>query len=231
MNLFYSLLFMMFFVPNVAWAVLCYPHVDPHQKQYIIGYGSLINQESRHYTFPSEHNAYPIELQGFRRGWIAHGDEVGFSTTFLGITKDPQSTINAIYFSIVDDVIQSFDERERGYCRVLIPHNHIKPYEGKLNKGQYWIYVNKNINKPNKTFPIVQSYVDLFLSGCMEIEEKYGLHGFARKCVNTTRDWSEYWVNDRIFPRRPYIYQPRAFEIDHLLLETVGNVFEKIIIE
>jgi hypothetical protein len=49
-----------------------------------------------------------------------------------------------------------------------------------------------------------------------------------RPCLCTTDGWSKHWVNDRPMPRRPYIHQPRAWEIDQhlkkLLPEFVGAI-------
>jgi len=50
-------------------------------------------------------------------------------------------------------------------------------------------------------------------------------------CLATTRDWSEHWVNDRIYPRRPFIYQPRSRQIDSLLAQQLPQYFSRIRIE
>jgi hypothetical protein len=63
------------------------------------------------------------------------------------------------------------------------------------------------------------------------MEEKYHLKNFAASCVNTTSDWSIHWVNDRIFPRRPTIYQPKAIKIDALLQEKIPYFFHQIRLE
>jgi hypothetical protein len=101
------------------------------------------------------------------------------------------------------------------------------------NGGQVWIYVNKPkaVAAPNATYPIVQSYVDIFLSGCLEQEQRFELKDFAQRCIATTHDWSEYWVNDRIFPRRPFVYQPKAPQIDSLLSKYLPQYFSRIRIE
>jgi hypothetical protein len=79
--------------------------------------------------------------------------------------------------------------------------------------------------------PLVQSYVDIFISGCLEQEEQQRLAGFAQRCINSTTDWSAFWVNDRIYPRRPFIYQPKAGLIDHLLNNALPELFQQIHIE
>lgn len=86
-------------------------------------------------------------------------------------------------------------------------------------QGQIWIYVvpPDRVATPSADFPIVQSYVDIMLGGCLEIEKNFAIAQFAEMCVTTTTGWSQHWVNDRIYPRRPFIYQPRSREIDQML--------------
>jgi len=73
--------------------------------------------------------------------------------------------------------------------------------------------------------------VDIFLGGCLELEEKFELKEFAKQCVATSHGWSKHWVNDRIYPRRPFIHEPRAWKIDNLLHDTIPEYFEAITIE
>jgi len=35
--------------------------------------------------------------------------------------------------------------------------------------------------------------------------------------------WSGYWVNDRLLPRRPWVYQPLSRKIDTVLAESLGE--------
>src|SRR6185503_4811911 len=83
--------------------------------------------------------------------------------------------------------------------------------------------------KPEPKFPIVQSYVDVCLTGCIQIEGTYPLaqkiqltndgptFTFSELFVESTIDWSTYWENDRLIPRRPFVHQPNAYAIDTLL--------------
>lgn len=100
-------------------------------------------------------------------------------------------------------------------------------------RGEAWIYVNtpEAFAVPSAQFPIVQSYVDIFLSGCLEQEERFKLPGFARECLATTGNWSAHWVNDRIYPRRPFGFQPRSRQIDLMLSEELPELFSRIRIE
>lgn len=221
--------------PIVSQNNSCRPAGDDNKKQYIIGYGSLMEDESRQRTSPLATNAYPILIKGFRRGWFQKGIDIGVSTTFLGVVPDNQAMLNAVVFSVNKGELLATDMRERDYCRVLVADTNISTVKNTLPipEGQVWIYVTKpeSVKKSSIRFPIVQSYVDIFISGCIQQEQRYNIQGFAKQCIETTTDWSVFWVNDRIYPRRPFIYQPKARQIDQLLHEVIPEFFEKIKIE
>jgi len=208
---------------------------DPTKAQYIIGYGSLMQEESRKRTTPNAGIAYPVKINGYLRGWFTKGSGVGFSTTFLGIVQSKESTLNAAIYLIDATEITTMDKREFSYCRLAVePENYaLLKQDIQMSPGQAWIYVNKpeTIATANKHYPIVQSYVDIFFSGCLELEQRFELEDFARQCLVTTSNWSTQWINDRIYPRRPFIYQPKAGQIDRLLNEHLPQYFQQIRIE
>jgi hypothetical protein len=43
--------------------------------------------------------------------------------------------------------------------------------------------------------------------------------------------WPRYWVNDRIYPRRPFIYRPNASAIDAIIHRYYPALFAGIQIE
>ena len=221
---------------QLSVATDCNARPDPGQPQYIIGYGSLMQDESRKRTSPQAGPAHPVEVSGYRRGWFAKGDPLGFSTTFLGALPDPKSRLNAVIYRVETSELAATDQREASYCRRGVAASDIRALEkgpALTPDGQAWIYANRPeaIATPSARFPIVQSYVDIFLSGCLEQEQRFELKGFAQQCLATTGDWSQHWVNDRLYPRRPFIFQPKARQIDSLLLQQLPEYFSKIRIE
>jgi hypothetical protein len=211
----------------------CHAAPDVGRPQYIIGYGSLMQDESRQRTAPHAGPAHPVEVSGYRRAWIARGDPVGFSTTFLGVTKEATSRLNAVVYQVEAGDLRATDQREASYCRMAVPVSSLASLEKvpfEMAAGQAWIYTNLpgSIAPPSADYPIVQSYVDIFVSGCLEQEQQFGLEGFARECLATTHDWSPHWVNDRLYPRRPFIYQPKARQIDQLLSQQVPAFFAQV---
>lgn len=221
---------------TVTPASECNAPIDPGRPQYIVGYGSLMQDESRKRTSPQAGPAHPIEVSGYRRGWFEQGSPVGFSTTFLGVVQDRESRMNAVMYEVKPSELADTDARERSYCREAVPLADVRlldPGFTPTPKAQIWIYVTRgpSVALPNARYPIVQSYVDIFLSGCLEQEQRFRVAGFAQQCIATTSGWSEHWVNDRIYPRRPFVYQPRAREIDTLLSKELPGYFSRIRIE
>jgi hypothetical protein len=214
----------------------CHPRPDPDQAQYVIGYGSLMQDESRKRTSPQAGPAHPVDVRGYRRGWFARGNPVGFSTTYLGALPDGESHLNAVVFHVDVSELMATDQREVSYCRRNVPLSDIRALDQEPSPatgGQAWIYTNdaQTIATPSARFPIVQSYVDIFVSGCLEQEQRFELKGFAQQCLATTQDWSAHWVNDRIYPRRPFIHQPKSRQIDTLLSQQLPDYFSRIKIE
>jgi hypothetical protein len=210
--------------------------VDSTRAQYVVGYGSLMQDESRARTAPKAGPAHPVEIAGYRRGWFTRGSPTGFSTTFLGVIPNRQSRLNAVMYQVRPAELASTDSRERFYCRDLVEPSAVTRLDPGFSPppdAQVWIYVSRasGAAPPSSDYPIVQSYVDIFLSGCLEQEQRFALAGFARRCIATTSDWSEHWVNDRLYPRRPFIYQPRAREIDALLSRELPRYFGRIRLE
>lgn len=208
-------------------AQVCHPAIEASKPQYTVGYGSLMEDASRRRTAPNTGEALPVLVTGFERSFNARGSEVGFSTTFLGVTVVQDASMIATVYRVFNAVdITATDTREEMYCRVSVQPEQMRMLDGSsVQQGQYWIYVNKPeaVIAPTARFPIVQSYVDIFLTGCQQLGKRaLAFEGdLMRACIVTTKGWSEHWVNDRIFPRRPFFHQPNAGIIDGLLHNNV----------
>lgn len=74
----------------------------------------------------------------------------------------------------------------------------------------------------------------------MQLQKKFNLMGdkyktltghysFVNDTVANTYDWSEHWVNDRVFPLRPFVKVPDASSIDQaLLLNVQPEILQKM---
>lgn len=233
-KIFISILSLLF--TTFAWAdnISCHPPINPNIPQYMVGYGSLMQNESKKRTDPNSGISIPVLVTGYQRAWITPEkvtfDNFGF--TALGVRIDSKATFNGVIFNLSSEAMGAYDNRELGYCRVAINPDNIKILTKDLTlpSGQFWLYVNdpKNSAVPTKKYPIVESYVDTFISGCLELANKYQLSNFAQQCINTTADWSFFWVNDRVYPRRPYIMQPQAKSIDSLLIQILPEYVKQM---
>ncbi|MET7859212.1 gamma-glutamylcyclotransferase family protein [Streptomyces sp. NPDC005318] len=203
-------------------------------RNHIFGYGSLIQRESRTATWPSAEEAAPAAVRGISRGWYDRVDTVSWGPTYLGGVPKKGATCNGVVFSVTPEELRDFARRESGYLLTRIPSRDILMLDGSKNPpaGAVWYFANVTRRYPNEHFPIVQSYVDVCLDGCLENEDSYPearKAQFAKEFIRTTSDWQTPWFNDRIHPWRPFVYVPRANAIDTLIRDELGKgLFDKI---
>lgn len=219
-------------LPDIAEPT-CSPSPDATQAQYVISYGSLMQDSSRLRTAPHAGAARPVMVKGFQRGWFSRSQSHGLGTTYLGVVSDVTSSVNAVIYQIDVKELAAFDRRERGYCRVAVAPSAVRLLAGERPAGQMWLYEVRpgEAVEADEDHPVAQSYVDIFLDGCIEQEERFHLAGFSTQCVRTTFGWSANWVNDRVFPRRPSAFQPRATQIDQLLADELPAYWSQIRLE
>jgi len=202
---------------------------------YIFGYGSLIEQASRMRTTPAAMYVLPARAPGFARGWWARTGAVGFTTTFVGAIPEKSSSINGVVYAVSKEELEATNEREQGYTPTDITST-VQILSGSYKpKDKVWIYINKfkkgerEKSLPTAQFPIVQSYVDICLTGCLQIEQGFpGVGDFAREFIESTQEWSIYWENDRVHPRRAPFTVPAAQKIDTLLQKHLPKLFADI---
>jgi len=213
----------------------CHPPIDLAKPQFIVGYGSLMQTASKRSTEPNAGENLPVLVTGFQRAWNTHGV---YPTCYLGVQPSPAATmVAALYRSFPEDGKLSADAREIDYCRAAVAADSVKMLDASSvpADSQIWIYVNKpdTLKAPDQGHPIVQSYVDIVIIGCMELQQRVADPelDFVEQCVKTTAGWSKHWVNDRLYPRRPYTHQPQAFQIDRHLQRLLPELMESARIE
>ena len=204
-----------------AWA-----RVSPSDlpTQFLLGYGSLIDADSRAGTAGARLDGISVRVAaefGWRRVWNL---VAGSGFTALGLEPSdadaPPESINCVLFPVDAPTLAKFDRREMGYDRVAVPGALVQSLSWMRmpQNGTFYIYVPKpgaRRTRPDADHPIVQSYVDLVLSGALAYGEP-----FAREVVETTFGWDTFWLNDRPFARRPWMANPAAGTIDRLLSTT-----------
>lgn len=73
---------------------------------------------------------------------------------------------------------------------------------------------------PSISYPILQTYVDVCLAGCLEYGED-----FAKEFIMSTFLWSRFWLNDRVLARRPWVHQQQYVKIDAMLKAALPQYF------
>jgi hypothetical protein len=199
---------------------------------FIFGYGSLINSLSRNATAASPILAIPVRVSadfGWIRAWNFRSQS-GF--TALGLRKpnegEHSTTINGVLYPVEGTDMARFDEREVGYRRLEVPPSQIEAvgWQPLPTVGHFWLYVPEErgkigeVNgvgpaKPDRDFPLLESYIDVFVEGGLEYGKEY-----ARELIETTQGWSPYWLNDRVLARRPWVRDPQSQTVDELLQST-----------
>jgi hypothetical protein len=200
----------------------------PARARYIFGYGSLIDRQSRTATWPSAQFASPAVVRGIARGWFDQTDVPSWSPTYLGGVADDGAECNGVIFRVTPAEFDSYTQRETGYKPTEIDPSQITMLDGSLAApdGDIGYFANTRKDFPSAARPIVQSYVDVCLDGCLEIEATYPRAkraNFAERFVRTTSNWGPPWINDRIHPWRPFVYVPRAWAIDALIRKVLGQ--------
>jgi hypothetical protein len=203
---------------------------------YVFGYGSLLERASRTRTNPDAIGAWPARVKGYQRGWFHQfADNTGSTCTYLGAVKAEDKTVNGVIYRVAD--FESTKQRETGYTATALQTDEITMLDGggrletAADSKVYIFLSNENsISKskePTPEFPMVESYVDLCVNGCLELEAIYRTaKGFTPEFIRTTSGWNKNWVNDRLYPRRPFIYVPNASAIDKALKE--GKVLQYV---
>lgn len=175
---------------------------------YIFGYGSLMNSSSRKLTGQTG-NAIPVVVHGLVRSWGKIDDSYTISP--LVVTMG-EGQVNGVLLEVADSELSEFDLRESGYQRVSLSPEQIETTQGFDREQKIWVYVTEDHQHPCENSPIVQSYVDTVLCGCLEVSES-----FARHFVAHTVGWHHPLENDRHNPK--YVRLAGVDEAHHSFID------------
>lgn len=159
---------------------------------YIFGYGSLMNSASRQLTGQTS-QATPATAHGFKRYWGKVDDSYILSPL---VVNKGQGQVNGVLLEVSDRGLLEFDVRERGYHRVVIEPDQLDAPLSLNSSDQVWVYIKDNPQPPCALSPIMQTYVDTVLAGCLEISQH-----FAEQFVQHTVGWHFPLENDRHQPK------------------------------
>lgn len=159
---------------------------------YIFGYGSLINATSRQLTGQTG-EAIPAIAHGLVRYWGKVDESYSLSPL---VVSQGTGQVNGVLLKVEDEALAEFDQRERGYQRVALSNDQIETQHPLNKHSTIWVYVTEHVSPPCSHSPIVQTYVDTVLAGCLDISDS-----FAHHFIEHTLGWHSPWENDRHDPK------------------------------
>jgi hypothetical protein len=129
---------------------------------------------------------------------------------------------NGVIVKVPLDQLYRFDEREKGYRRVLLSAHDLEILDRPVPEGEVWIYIPEEPLPATEKYPIAQSYVDVIMDACIRVSEE-----FAIEFVETTEYWELPWVNDRVDPLYPRALPHLDYEkIDGILSHCLPEQFQ-----
>lgn len=182
----------------------------------VFGFGSLINSKSRARTL-GEVPAWPVRIAGLRRAFNAPSDRMRH--TALGVALDDQSACNGVLALLPAERIAALDAREAQYDRTPLSWDQVTPLAEGVPSGSLVTYVPRSPVAPRESHPVLRSYLDVTLSGCLEFGED-----FARELLRTTDHVLPHLEDDRHAPRYPLheAHAPRS-ALEALLAELLAE--------
>ena len=213
------------------------------EYDYLFGFGSIINSSTHAPWLEKSDDQKVETLPGavatlkgsfgYARHWNFRST-TGF--TALGLEEISNNNIgdghnrgvNGVVFRIKRSMIPAFDRREVGYKRVSVSLEFLEfhPVQPETCKEQMdfkqissqdriWIYVPLPglCCHADENHPLLQSYVDTVLQGCLD----WGEEAMAEEFVLSTGGWSPFFLNDTPSSRRPWLFRKEYNTIDRLL--------------
>jgi hypothetical protein len=146
--------------------------------------------------------------------------------------------INGVLVPVLDRDLQAYDIREEGYTRLNVPLKYITFLDNNNNNTQdsapndrsgknsilenhdVWIYLPCTPLMADKCHPLIQTYIDTCLRGCLEVGGKE----FAIFFLRSTFDWSDFFLNDTPISRRPWEHRLMWREIEACLSDASDHI-------
>ncbi|KXS11083.1 hypothetical protein M427DRAFT_36278 [Gonapodya prolifera JEL478] len=209
------------------------------QRHFVFGYGSLIRADSRARTAPpnTRYPAVAVRVHSLRRMWSVR--DVQGRYTCLGCVRvegccddgrdvECENVVNGVVFYVGSERdLEAYDKRESEYIRVPLPLVTIQPYlrttTASIHLPPYlidptariWTYIHSgpdDVLLPTTKFPIIQSYIDVVIGGCLEWGGEFAVEFVP-------------WLDDRPTPRYERAeLSPDRTKIDGVLSAVLGDL-------
>lgn len=195
--------------------------VEPH---IVLGYGSLMNGDSRSRHSGIPHDGVEVEVFGFERGWITRSEPE--QQTYVGAYHKTDGWLNAqLVPTYLDPALQ---QREQDYrftpvspeqLHFELPAALTAHLLNWLQTRDIWICESLKIEPSSAQYPVHQSYIDTCLAGCLEL----GGEAAAKRFVDSTTGWQHCRINDRAAPK-----YPRAARVNPADYATIDRLLEAL---
>lgn len=223
-------------IPELASANACFPAIDSKKPQYVIGYGSLLYDQSRkarQFQFDPE---VPVWVSGFKRGWLTKTRSDNVKRTRLGVIPSAREKFNGVLIPVQSGRVKAIDRTQVLHCRVEVKRSQLAPMvdQSLPKEGQIWIYRTERkyeAPQPTESYPLMMSEVYEFLTGCIEQQGRFKLNGFAEECIDNTLSWPRHgyqWTDDSQRPVSAKLVQIKKAEVNRLLKKVEGDPFSKL---
>lgn len=197
-----------------------YPHL-------VLGYGSLMNADSRQRFSNIEHQGVMVTVEGFYRAWVTRSWQE--QQTYVGALPETGATLNAQL--IPTPLSPALAEREKDYTFTQVSADAISTdftrdahdyLLQRLSDKQLWICQTLDVHPAEPDFPVSQTYIDTCLAGCLS----HGGKPQAEAFVRLTRQWPAHVKQDRLqpfYPRPGRVSTDEHNQIDTLLQEVLHD--------
>lgn len=174
---------------------------EPH---IVLGYGSLMNGDSRSRHSDIPHDGIEVDVDGFERAWVTRS--LPEQQTYVGAYQKDGAWLNAqLVPTHMDPALQKreqdyrFTPVELSQLRFELPESLAAYLKNWLADKDIWICESLEILPSEPDYPVNQTYIDTCLSGCLEL----GGYGAAKRFISSTKGWQHHRFNDRENPRYP----------------------------
>lgn len=156
----------------------------------ILGYGSLLQEESLTATVPNASNIKPAYIKGFKRAFTLW-DPIGWTETNLDVANVPfcgldvfpagndSSVVNGITFEVTESEMPALLEREKEYNLITTP---VYDFKTNVLDGECLVFSS---GKVTGEYVFGLPGQERYLEVCMEGAQAYGDEFYKMFCDTT----------------------------------------------
>lgn len=172
---------------------------------YYFGFGSLVNEQ----TLPEGTQWQRATLKGWRRSW-RHPIEGEQHWAAMDVLPDANSSIDGLLVVGGGEIDEYLLQRESGYQAQELEHGHFELAQPLMAHAAPCLWTSKSPRHQHEGFWLMQSYVDVVMTGYLRHFGEDGLERF----VASTDNWHLPAFDDRNDPRYPRWVELSARERD-----------------